>query len=51
MDGIFAYGVATDGAHVVISRVKSGAPTVDKSFKFGEPCPTREMKPIPLFGA
>jgi hypothetical protein len=50
MDGLFAYGVATDGVHVVIARMRSGAPGPGASFSGAAPCPVEETAPLPLLG-
>ena len=50
LDGIFAFGVATDGARVVIARVASGAPPPGASFVGAVPCPVRQGAPLALLG-
>lgn len=49
LDGIFAFAAATDGAHVVIVRVSSGAPRAGESFENVTPCPILQSAPLPLF--
>ena len=50
LDRIFAFGVATDGADVVIARGASGAPALGDSFAGAIPCPVRETARLPLLG-
>lgn len=51
LDGIFALGVATDGYHVSIVRVRSGAPRLGESFRGAQPCPTVATPALALLGA
>ena len=51
LDGIFAYGAATDGAHVVVSRVASGAPRPGETYRNLDPCPVLQSMQLPLFEA
>ena len=51
LDGIVAFGAATDGASVVVARMASGAPAPGASFARAVPCPVRQSQPLRLFGA
>jgi len=51
LDGIAAFGAATDGVSVVVVRIASGAPRPGESFKGAKPCPATETAPLALFGA
>ena len=51
LNDIAAFGAATDGAEVVVARVASGAPAPGGSYARAVPCPARQMRPLPLFGA
>jgi hypothetical protein len=48
-DAATVFGVGTDGAHVVLARMSSGAPRDGESFAGAIPCPVRETPPLPLF--
>ena len=48
LDGIFSYGVATDGARMVLIRVDSGAPPPGRTFKGASPCPVLVTEALPL---
>ena len=50
LDGIFAYGVATDGAGVVLVRVDSGAPPLGQTFESARFGPMVATEEVPLFG-
>ena len=49
LDGITVFGVGTDGAHIVIIRMESGAPPAGRSFRGMQPCPVWQTPPLPLF--
>jgi len=47
--GIWALGAGTDGRHVVLVRVSSGAPPAGTPFSRATvPCPTLVSEPLPL---
>ena len=50
LDGICVYGAATDGAHVVVVRVSSGAPPAGESFAYAQPCPVLQSAQLPFLG-
>ena len=49
-DGVFALGVATDVAQLVLLRVRSGAPPRGGSYGGAEPCPVVQTAPLALLG-
>ena len=52
MDALFALGVATDGLHAVVLRMRSGAPPAGpgQSFAQAVPCPVLRSPLLPLLG-
>jgi hypothetical protein len=53
MHSLFALGVATDGQHAVVLRMRSGAPPAgpEHSFALAQPCPVQRSPVLPLLGA
>ena len=49
-DGVFALGIATDGAQLALLRMRSGAPPRGGSYGVAEPCPVVQTAPLALLG-
>ena len=49
-DGVFALGMATDGAQLALLRMRSGAPPLGGSYIGAVPCPAVQTVPLTLLG-